>query len=131
MKTEKSGRLRVLVVDDEYSIANTLAAILDMNGFEAVPIYSGEVAVENAREAGLDVLICDIILDRANGIEVAMQIRELCPTYKIILVSGAQASIELLDEASAKGFEFEVWAKPFHPDALLGRLRTLTTREDA
>jgi DNA-binding response OmpR family regulator len=127
--TEKSERLRVLVVDDERSIADTLAAILDMNGFAAVPIYSGDVAVENARESGLDVLICDIILDGANGIEVAMRIREFCPTCKIILISGAQASIDLLDEAEARGHEFEVWAKPFHPTTLIDRLRALNTSD--
>jgi CheY-like chemotaxis protein len=117
-----SQRLRVLVVDDEHRIADTLAAILEINGFEAKAVYSGNVAIENARDPGLDVLVCNIIMDGMSGIEAAMRIRAICPDCRIILISGAHASNDLLDEARAEGYEFEVLAKPFHPTILINRL---------
>ena len=111
------------MVDDERVIADTLVAILRNEGFAATVTYSGSAAVENARESSPDVLICDIVLEAVSGIEVAMRIRAMCQDCTIILMSGAQASAELLEQASAEGHEFEVLAKPFHHTTLIDKLR--------
>jgi CheY-like chemotaxis protein len=121
--TSENPRLTVLVVDDERIIADTLAAILRSNGFGATAVYNGNAAVENARESHPDVLVCDIVLGGESGIETAMQIKSMWPDCRIILISGAHASTEMLEQASAQGHEFEVLAKPFYPTTLIDKLR--------
>jgi CheY-like chemotaxis protein len=121
--TEVAERSRVLVVDDERVIADTLAMILNQSGFEARPVYSGEKALELASEWKPDMLISDVIMADLNGIEVAIRTRALLPKIKILLFSGQAATADLLEKARARGYEFEILAKPVHPQDLLSRLR--------
>jgi CheY-like chemotaxis protein len=113
----------VLVVDDERVIADTLAMILNQSGFQARAIYSGEGAVEMATTFEPDMLISDVIMADLNGIDAAIRIRELLPKIKILLFSGQAATADLLDDARKKGYEFEILAKPVHPQDLLNKLR--------
>ncbi|MGA2372847.1 MAG: response regulator [Candidatus Korobacteraceae bacterium] len=114
---------RVLVVDDEQVIADTLAKILDMNGYDASAVYTGTAAVESARALQPDLVISDVIMPDMNGIEAAISIRGFLPTCKILLFSGQAATADLLENARAQGHEFEILAKPVHPSDLLAKLR--------
>jgi len=114
---------RVLVVDDEQVIADTLARILDLNGYEASAVYSGTAAVESARSLQPDLVISDVIMQDMNGIEAAIHIRGFLPSCKILLFSGQAATADLLENARAQGHEFEILAKPVHPADLLAKLK--------
>jgi CheY-like chemotaxis protein len=114
---------RVLVVDDEQVIADTLAKILDINGYEASAVYSGTAAVETARTLQPDLVISDVIMQDMNGIEAAIHIRGFLPGCKILLFSGQAATADLLENARAQGHEFEILAKPVHPSDLLAKLK--------
>ena len=114
----------VLVVDDEQVIADTLAKILDLNGYDASAVYTGTAAVESARSLRPDLIISDVIMPDMNGIEAAISIRSFLPTCKILLFSGQAATADLLEDARAHGHEFEILAKPVHPSDLLAKLRS-------
>jgi CheY-like chemotaxis protein len=58
-----------------------------------------------------------------NGIEAAINIRAFLPSCKILLFSGQAATADLLESARAKGHDFEILAKPVHPQDLLAKLR--------
>ncbi len=116
-------RPRVLVVDDEQVIADTLAKILDLNGYEASAVYTGTAAVESARALRPDLVISDVIMPDMNGIEAAISIRGFLPSCKILLFSGQAATADLLENARAQGHEFEILAKPVHPADLLAKLK--------
>ncbi len=120
---ENREKPKVLVVDDERVIADTLAMILNQSGFEARAVYSGEKAVESASSFRPDMLITDVIMADLNGIDAAIMIRALLPTVKILLFSGQAATADLLEKARAKGYEFEILAKPVHPQDLLSKLQ--------
>jgi len=120
---EKNAKPKVLVADDERVIADTLAMILNQSGFNARAVYSGEKAVELASTFEPDMLISDVIMDDLNGIDAAIRIRELLPRIKILLFSGQAATADLLEKARAQGYEFEILAKPVHPQDLLTKLR--------
>ena len=113
---------KVLVVDDERVIADSLAMILNQSGFETRAVYSGEKALETAREFAPNMLITDVIMADLNGIDAAIQIRTMLPEIKILLFSGQAATADLLEKARAKGYEFEILAKPVHPQDLLASL---------
>jgi len=115
---------KVLVVDDERVIADTLAIILGQNGYEASAAYTGKEAVEKAKAWPPDLIISDVIMPDMNGIEAAIQIRKLLPKCKILLFSGQAATADLLESARQQGHEFEILAKPVHPADLLAKLRS-------
>ena len=121
--SETHAKPKVLVVDDERVIADTLAMILNQSGFDARSVYSGEKALESAASFEPDMLISDVIMADLNGIDAAIRIRALLPSIKILLFSGQAATADLLEKARAKGYEFEILAKPVHPQDLLSRLR--------
>ena len=122
--SESPQKPKVLVADDERVIADTLAIILNQSGFEATAVYTGEKAVEIARSLQPDMLISDVIMTDLNGIDAAIRIREMLPGCKILLFSGQAATADLLDRARNQGHEFEILAKPVHPQDLLARLRS-------
>lgn len=121
--TEDQNKTKVLVVDDERVIAETLATILCRSGFNAIASHSGEAAVEMAADFHPDIVISDVVMGPLNGIEAGIRIRALLPDCRIFLFSGQQATGDLLEKARAQGHQFEVLAKPLHPIDLLLRIQ--------
>src|ERR1017187_3137410 len=113
---------RALVVDDEQVIADTLAKILDLNGYEASAVYTGTAAVESARSLLPALIISAVIRPDRDGIQPAISIRSFLPDCKILLFSGQAATADLLENARAQGHEFEILGKPVHPSDLLAKL---------
>ncbi len=124
MPTAQVTKPRILVVDDERRIADTLVIILNQNGFDASAVYTGTEAVDRARSSRPDLVISDVIMPDMNGIEAAIQIRNILPACKILLFSGQAATADLLEKARAEGHEFDILAKPVHPQDLLAKLRS-------
>ncbi len=124
MTTAPVTKPRVLVVDDERRIADTLVIILNQNGFDASAVYTGTDAVDRARSSRPDLVISDVIMPDMNGIEAAIQIRNILPACRILLFSGQAATADLLEKARAEGHEFDILAKPVHPQDLLAKLRS-------
>ena len=120
--------LRVLVVDDEHSIADSLAAILNQSGYHAKSVYSAEAALEDSVLLAPDVLISDVIMAGMSGIDLAIHIANTVPTCKIILFSGQAETAHLLRDAEANGYRFELLRKPVRPQVLLQHLAEYETR---
>ena len=114
---------KVLIADDEQIIADTLARILVLSGYQAMAVYSGEQAVQAATEFSPDVLISDVVMQGMNGIEAALLIRRICPQCRVLLFSGQATTADLLSRARAEGYVFEILAKPVSPQVLLARLK--------
>jgi CheY-like chemotaxis protein len=117
-------RSRVLIVDDECVIADTLAMILEQKGYHTKAVYSGETAVESAIDLRPDFVISDVVMAGMNGIEAALRIAVILPECRIILVSGNAATADLLQDAHSHGHHFEILAKPLHPQILIDRLKS-------
>ncbi|HEV7552676.1 MAG TPA: response regulator [Candidatus Angelobacter sp.] len=116
--------MRIIVVDDEPVIADTLVNILEGEGHDALAFSHGESAVKWAMMIRPDAIISDVIMPGMNGIETAKAILKVLPNCRIILFSGQAASSDLLANAGAEGYQFEVLAKPINPDVLLRKLKS-------
>ena len=114
---------KVLIVDDEHLIADTLAEILNDKGFEVTAVYDGRSALEHIQDFDPDILITDVVMPGMSGIELATIVRSTCPTTRIVLLSGQAGTAELVDRARRQGHSFELLSKPIAPEALLERLR--------
>jgi len=118
-------KYRILIVDDEPSIADSLAAILEKSGFDVHTAYSGRKAIQLAEEVVPDLMLSDVMMPDKNGIEVATEIRGKLPGCKILLFSGSASSVGLLAKARQAGHDWEILSKPVHPKDLLVRLGDL------
>ncbi len=116
---------RILVVDDEQLIADTLVRILNLSGFVANALYSGDAAVQALPILCPDIVLTDVRMPGRNGIETGILIREQCPQTRVVLFSGQAGIGDLMDEARQNGYGFELWPKPIHPRELVRRLREL------
>ena len=121
---ERDGkrRLDVLVVDDEQIIADTLAMILTMSGFNAMVAYEGTSALEIAREHRPALLISDVVMPGMTGIELALALETLVPECRVLLFSGQAATVDLLAEARAMGRDYAILSKPIHPSDMIQRV---------
>jgi CheY-like chemotaxis protein len=113
---------RVLIVDDEQCIADTLAAILGNCGYDATALYDGEAAWLACTTQVPDLVISDVVMPGMSGIELAIRIKQSYPDCKVLLFSGMATTSNLLEKARSQGHDFEVLAKPIHPAELLLRL---------
>lgn len=118
---------RILVVDDEECIADTLAFILRSSGYDAASLDNGQRALEECARSIPDLVISDVMMPLLNGIELAIQITERYPGCRILLISGLGDSVDLVEQASKDGHSFEMLSKPIHPVELLSRIRTVLT----
>jgi CheY-like chemotaxis protein len=123
LDTSKPVTPRILVVDDEQLIADTLVQILNKNGFIADAAYDGRQAVEAARAIEPEIVLSDVLMPHLDGVEAAITIREFLPETRIVLFSGQSATVELLASARKRGHDFELLPKPIHPTQLLKHLR--------
>lgn len=120
-----NGKHLAYVVDDEETIAKTLALILNGNGFEAVAFTEPLKALNAAATRCPDFLITDVSMPLLNGIELGIQFKAVYPKCKVLLFSGALTTAPLLEGAGQRGFEFTILAKPVHPIDLLETLKRM------
>ncbi|KAA6461297.1 response regulator [Acidobacteria bacterium AB60] len=114
---------RVLVVDDQRLIADTLAEILRNEGFDSAAAYDGWAALDAAQRFRPHWLISDVLMPRMNGVELAITIRQKYPETAILLFSGQAGISEILQDGQRRGYQFELIAKPVHPTNLIARLK--------
>ena len=116
-------KTKVLVVDDERLIADTMMQILKRAGFDAWCAYDGRSALEMAVQITPDHIITDIVMPGMNGVELAIEIRNALPKTRILLLSGQAGTHEILRKARDRGYVFDLVAKPIHPERLIARLK--------
>lgn len=123
---------KILVVDDEQPIAETMRDIFASVGYQALCAYSGHEALAHAADFCPDVLVSDVMMPGMNGFEVALEVKEICPECRLILFSGQVASrlvAEGFTETFAElGYHYELLAKPLHPTELIHKVREALSR---
>jgi DNA-binding response OmpR family regulator len=123
--------MRVLVIDDEKNLADTLVWILEKAGHEAKSAYDGASALECVNAFSPDVVISDVIMPGMNGIEVCARIQAQFPECHILLFSGQTATDELVGQAREKGLTWELLAKPMDPEELLAKVASFAEKSDS
>ena len=114
---------RILVVDDEPLIADTIVQILNRSGFIAEAAYGGREAIDTARRISPELILSDVLMPHVDGVEAAITIQKFLPDTRIVLFSGQAATVEILARARTRGYQFELLAKPLHPTQLIKHLR--------
>ncbi len=123
--TEVCRKTKVLIADDEKIIADTLALILNRDGFDARAVYTCQKALEMAPGFQPDMLISDVVMTGIDGIDAAIRMRTLFPKIRVFLLSGQIPTAEMLAKSKAANLDFEILAKPLHPKDLIARLKSI------
>ncbi len=110
---------KILIVDDEAAVADSLHRIFSNRGYETRAVYSAEQAIETLAEWPPDLAIIDVMLPQMNGIELAGIIQGNYESCRILLISGHPGTSDLLSDAKAQGSSFDILAKPLHPTFIL------------
>ncbi|RBN37073.1 DNA-binding response regulator, partial [Priestia megaterium] len=116
---------KILLIEDEVSIAELQRDYLEINDFEIDVQYSGDKGLEKALNEHFDLVILDIMLPKVSGFEVCKQIRA-AKDIPIILVS---AKKEEIDKIRGLGLGADDYiTKPFSPGELVARVKAHLAR---
>lgn len=111
---------RILIVDDEHLVADTLSLIFQKNGFIARAAYSANEALDCARHFAPDLLLCDINMPERDGLELIDIMDREQPACRVLVLTGAYSSLSRIQKrASEADHEFSVLTKPCHPAEVL------------
>ncbi len=125
-QTAVASRRKVLVVDDERAVRDTLAAQLLESGFDVHTAEDGQEARTIIRRFPIDLMLTDLVMPSEEGIELIRDLRKRHPRLKIVAMSGAFGA-EVLDAAQRLGADAAL-AKPIRTDALRSCIERLTAR---
>jgi CheY-like chemotaxis protein len=125
LKMPEMNKPSIFVVDDEQTIALTLAAILDSSGFSARAFSDPLEALRCAEVQCPDFLLSDVMMPQLNGVDLGVQFKAMYPECRILLFSGVSNAPHFLESARKKGHDFNLLTKPVHPKNLLEALRSL------
>ncbi|GGP00949.1 DNA-binding response regulator [Wenjunlia tyrosinilytica] len=121
--------LRVLVVDDEASLADLLSMALRYEGWEVRSAESGVAAVRAARDFRPDAVVLDIMLPDFDGLEVMQRIRYDTPDLPVLFLTAKDAVEDRIAGLTAGGDDYVT--KPFSLEEVVARLRGLLRRSGA
>jgi DNA-binding response OmpR family regulator len=122
-----TGDSKILFVDDEETVANTLALIFSHRGYDTRAAYGAERALKMIAEWPPDLAILDVVLPQMNGVDLAILLTQKWSDCRILLFSGQALTSDLLAEAEKKGYTFAIVAKPIHPAVLMDRALEILT----
>lgn len=112
---------RILVIDDERSIRNTLKEILEYEKYEVELAEDGAKGLEKVKGAEFDVILCDIKMPGLDGIEVLEKLAESTPDTPVVMISG-HGNIDTAVDSIKKG-AFDYIEKPLDLNRLLITIR--------
>lgn len=119
--------MKVLVIEDEKLVAESIRAILEHKGFDVETVYDGEAGTEYAELGIYDLLILDVMMPKLNGFQVARQVRaDRCATP--ILMLTARSDIEDRIQGLNAGADYYL-TKPFDSRELLACVNALLRRQ--
>jgi len=113
--------VKILVIDDERSIRNTLKDILGFEGYAVEVAENGLIGLEFVKNTDFDIILCDIKMPEMDGIEVLEKIMFLKPETTVVMISG-HGNIDTAVEAIKKG-AFDFIVKPLDLNRLLITIR--------
>ena len=121
--------VRVLVVDDDVRVADSLVQILTATGHEAMAAYSAEAAMKLAEKLNPEAVVTDVVMGPVSGIELANHIREHFPGCRVLLFSGHATTRAFTDAFLTRGSSVQFLPKPVHPNKILEFLATCQPSE--
>jgi CheY-like chemotaxis protein len=111
---------RVLIVDDDHLVADTLALIFGKSGFEVKAVYSADQALICSRIFAPDLLLCDITMPGRDGLDLVKDLALELPNCRILVLTGFYSNLKgVREQASKLSRRVGILTKPCQPAELL------------
>lgn len=121
-----SSSLRVLLVDDEIDLLQSMTRALERRGMKVSTAPDGERAVAQAKQKVFDVVVVDVKMPGQGGIETLRQLKEVHPLLEVIVLTGHPTSPQAVEAVNAGAFGF--LTKPIDAEALAEQIRAAGKR---
>jgi DNA-binding NtrC family response regulator len=113
--------IRVLLVDDEENLVEYMSKRLLKKGISVKASFSGEEALEAAKQANYDVAVVDLKMPGIDGVETQKRLRQIQPFLQCIVLTGHGSIESALESGHEAAFEYLL--KPVDYDILMGKIR--------
>ena len=118
--------MRLLIVEDEVRLADTLRQLLNRQGYTADVYYDGVSGLDNATTGIYDLMVLDVMLPGMNGFQVVKKLREAGVATPVLMLT-AKSDVGDRIHGLDCGADYYL-TKPFEPEELLACVRTLLRR---
>lgn len=119
--------MKILVIEDEKLLANSIKALLESKGFDVETVYDGELGVQYAELGIYDLLILDVMMPKIDGYQVARQVRNRRCSTPILMLT-AKSAVEDRIEGLNAGADYYL-TKPFDSRELMACINALLRRQ--
>ena len=117
---------RILVVDDDRLVADTLSLVFEANGFDVEARYSAATGMERARSFAPELVLCDVTMPEENGLVLAERLRRELPRTRVLLFTAFSSNAIKVDEhVTHTGHSLRLLRKPCRPEDLLRECHAL------
>src|SRR6266404_2740742 len=124
---EDSGKMRILVVDDEPTIRGVIGQVLRLDRHDPTEVASAEEALAAFRRQPFPLVITDIVMGRMSGLELLHEINAVDPDALVVIMT-SQASLEAATQA-LRGGAYDFLIKPFDDLFLISALVDRSTEK--
>jgi len=123
ISTDGLAKLRILVVEDDDDMRESLGRILGRAGYQVQLVRDGSEAITVLQTCACDLVLTDLLMPRMGGLELLGEIRRLGPSLPVVFLTafGKQAAFTKAMDLGAAGFV----TKPFRVDSLLRLIQAI------
>lgn len=113
-------KTRVLIVDDDQLVADTLNLVFLANGFESEARYSAAEGLDRARSFVPELMLCDVTLPEESGLQLVDKVSRELPGVRLLMLTAYSGNVEKVDAHSSRtGLPLKLLRKPCRPELLL------------
>lgn len=117
---------RVLVIDDDRLVADTLNLIFRANGYDSEAVYSAADGLARARTFAPELLLCDVTMPEENGLQLVEKLQLEMPECKLLMLTAYSSNhIKVEQHASRTKLPLKLLNKPCRPEILLREAQNL------
>jgi DNA-binding NtrC family response regulator len=121
MSDPESGRIKLLLVDDEVGFVEVLAKRIARRSMDVTTAFSGVAAIQTLRQHDFDVAVLDLKMEDMNGIEVLKVFKKMLPTMPVIILTGHGSEQSARDGLKEGAFDY--LTKPYELQDLIAKIR--------
>jgi CheY-like chemotaxis protein len=119
-------RQRVLVVDDDRLVADTLSLVFKVNGYQTEACYSAADGLRRARSFAPELLLCDVSMPDETGLQLAEKMNHEMPDCKVLMLTAYAGNADQVElQAMRMKRPLKLLNKPCRPELLLNEARAL------
>lgn len=117
-----SRKVKLLIVDDNRDLCESLSDILELMGYEVMAVFNGHQAIAAVEKGQFNLVLMDVKMPGINGIDTLKILKKISPGLKVIMITAFADDVFFKEGLQSR--DFEVVRKPLNIDKFLELLKT-------